>query len=151
MYWTNGGVGETIRWAQMDGTNPAVLVAGLKNPHGITVDFDTSRLYWTQADKVSSSSLRGENINTIVTLPEIHLWGVATLQGRVFWGTDISFKLQSSTKTGEDVRILYEGVNRNHQVVAATSNLPRNRTNHCQYYNCPRISVLTATCAHCVD
>ena len=42
------------------------------------------------------------------------IWGVPTLQDKVFWDTDPGFKLQSTSKIGEDVRTLYEGENRVH-------------------------------------
>ena len=152
MYWTTGSDG-TIRRAEMDGSGPAVLLSGLSNPHGITIDFDTSRLYWAEYgnQKIQSSDFQGKEMRTIATLADDVPWGIAIMQDRVYWGTQGPQRLQSVTKAGEDMRTLYDGVSNVHQLVVATNNLPGNRTNHCEYYNCSRICVLTASYARCVD
>ena len=47
MYWTHFR-GGTIRRAEMDGSALTTLLSGLGNPRGITVAFDSSRLYWVE-------------------------------------------------------------------------------------------------------
>ena len=128
MYWTTGG-GGTIRRAEMDGSNSAVLLRGLSSPVGVTIDFGSSRLYWVEHGNhtIKSSDLNGNDING--NSP----WGIATLQDRVYWGTFADNKLHSITKAGEDVRTLYDGVNYVTQLVMTTSDLPKDRTNHCEY------------------
>ena len=152
MYWTTGG-GGTIWRAEMDGSNSAVLLRGLSSPVGVTIDFGSPRLYWVEHvnHTIKSSDLDGNDIRRTVTLPGNSPWGIATLQDRVYWGTFADNKLHSITKAGEDARTLYDGVNYVTQLVMATSDLPNDRTNHCEYYHCPRICVLTASYARCVN
>lgn len=84
MYWTDW-VGGTIQWAEMDGRGPSVLISGLDSPHGITIEFDSSRLYWAERDssEILSSDFQGKDIRTIVTLSGNAPVGIATLSSRV--------------------------------------------------------------------
>ena len=69
MYWTYFG-GGIIRRAEMDGSGSAIFLSGLGNPRGITIDFDSSKLYWVEkADgKIQSSDFEGKEIRTVLTL-----------------------------------------------------------------------------------
>ena len=153
IYWTNWA--GAIWQAEMDGSNSRLLVSGLAGPTGITIDYVTSRLYWTNHSNhtIQSSNLQGKDIRTVTvaTVSGASPWAIATLQDRIFWGTYGSSSLHSVTKVGEDVRTLYDGVNQVHQLAVATSDLPRNRTNDCERWDCSRICVLTATHARCLN
>ena len=49
MYFTksyDGSTGSIMR-SELDGRNPVTLVTGLKEAHGIAIDFSSRRLYWT--------------------------------------------------------------------------------------------------------
>ena len=108
MYWTDQG-SKTIGWAEMDGFGTAVLVSASNLSSGITIDFDTSSLYWTESNKIQSSNLRGTEIRTILSVSG-YPHQVVTMQDRVYWTVSDSHKLQSATKAGENVRTLHDGV-----------------------------------------
>ena len=90
--------------------------------------------------KIQSSDLQGEDLRTIVVHLDSVPCGIATMRDRVYWSTENLDKVNSSvTKAGEDVRTLYHWINDIKLLVLATSNLPRNRQNHCEYCNCTSI------------
>ena len=50
MYWTDWGRRPYIKHATMDGYNPkAIVETNLGWPNGLTVDMNTSRIYWADA------------------------------------------------------------------------------------------------------
>ena len=96
----------------MDGSNSVTVVTGLSSPQGITIDFETSRLFWTDhaAHRIESSNLQGGDRHTVVHFSSEGPWGIAVGNGRLYWGELSSGKLRSSTVTGEDM-ILHSGTN----------------------------------------
>ena len=110
MYWTNAPAG-SIHKAGMDGSSPVTLVPyGLSYPYGLTIDFASRRLYWTEyfGEKIQSSDLDGGDVQLLIQLPSGSVpWGVAVVGGRVYWGNAGDKRLQSVTKEGQDLQTLY--------------------------------------------
>ena len=144
----------SINRASMDGTNPTTLVnTGLEHPWGITIDFKTSRLFWTDmhTNKIESSSLQGCDRRTVISLSDVGLLGIAVSNERIYWGEYSGKKLQSSTKDGKEVITLHGGTNSVLGVALVPDlNLPQNRTNHCARNSCSRVCVLTTTSSRCL-
>ena len=158
MFWTEGSVRGSISRAWMDGSNPVRLATGLHEPRGITIDFQSSRLYWTCVgdDKVQSSNMHGTNIQTVIQRPQrptsSRPYGIALLGGRIYWTNNITKKLESQTVSGRDPRLLHTGVNPLwHLTIVPRLGLPTNRTNHCENQSCPNVCVLTPTSFKCVS
>ena len=110
-------------------------------------------MYWVDYTSllIQTCNLQGQDIRNIATLSEASRpWGLANRGDRIFVGSYGSSKLQSMTISGEDVRTLYDGTSSVNQLVVASDNLRRNRTNRCDSLNCSRICVLTATSARCL-
>ena len=63
MYRTRSSIG-SIHKAGMDGTDPLTLVTGLNVPAGVTIDFGSRRLYWTQ------------EYGHIITVQKAQFWGL---------------------------------------------------------------------------
>lgn len=64
MYWTDQTVSAKIERASMDGTGRQVLHSTrLRHPYGITIDYKTQRLYWTDffSGTIESSFTDGGN------------------------------------------------------------------------------------------
>lgn len=62
MYWTDWDEGDSAKlWmAGMDGSNKKRLpIRDLKNPCGLVVDHEGSRLYWTDEGQLKHSNLDG--------------------------------------------------------------------------------------------
>ena len=152
MYYTTGQAGKSIMRAGMDGSKPTTLVTELEWPYGITMDFETSQLFWTDffGSKVESSDLRGAD-RKMITKTHIGPSGITCTDGRLYWGEFDSKELQSSAINGDDQTTLYTdkksiaGV-----IVVPDLNRPPNRTNPCGKNSCAGVCVLTATSSRCL-
>ena len=51
-------------------------LTALKNPVGVTIDYDSSRLYWVEygINQIRSSNLQGKDIRTTVTTSDTFPW-----------------------------------------------------------------------------
>lgn len=141
----------------MDGSGRVALVTGQNKPRGVIIDFEESRLYWTCTgdNKVRSSDLQGRNIQTVVQRPS-GSWthGLALSRGRLYWSNSLTGQLESSTKTGQDIRLLHSGEREHwlmHLGLVPRLNLPEHRINHCANRGCPGFCVLTQTSSTCVS
>ena len=64
MYWSDWGTNAKIEKVGMDGSDRTVLVShNVTWPNGLTLDYDTRRLYWTDAKSqtIQYSDLDGNN------------------------------------------------------------------------------------------
>ncbi|HUW61594.1 MAG TPA: hypothetical protein VMZ06_11350 [Candidatus Bathyarchaeia archaeon] len=66
MYWTNAGEGR-LYGAELDGTNPYIVLAGRNQPWAVAVDATAGKLYWTElgAMSVYRSDLNGSNVELV--------------------------------------------------------------------------------------
>ena len=79
-------------------------------------------------------------------------WGIAVHRDRIYWSTAGSNKLESSTKTGSDIRLHHTDDNdMNRIAVVPNFNLTTGRTNHCEGHSCSNVCVLTATSYKCIQ
>ena len=70
MFWTDWGVSPLIEKASMDGKGRMVLHStGISQPLGITCDYSTQRIYWTDNafDRIEYSSYDGTGRTVLVT------------------------------------------------------------------------------------
>jgi hypothetical protein len=75
LYWTHGSTPGVIRRADADGSNPVLLVPGLKLPRGIAVDRLNGKMYWSEAPPqgnamglIRRANLDGTGVETVYTL-----------------------------------------------------------------------------------
>ena len=84
MYWTKccGSIGK----AGLRGEDPTTFVSGLQFPMGIVIDFQSSKLYWTDhhSMKIQSSDRNGLNVVTVQKLSR-QPFGIAVLDGNLYW------------------------------------------------------------------
>ncbi|KAL3886575.1 hypothetical protein ACJMK2_026559 [Sinanodonta woodiana] len=95
MYWTDwSDSNPRINKAYMDGqpNSLKVIVNGttrLQFPNGITIDFQTERLYWTDAglDRIMSCDVDGSNITTILsgTYYTPHPYSIGIYKNIMYW------------------------------------------------------------------
>ena len=151
MYWSKyrGGIFK----AEMDSSDSAQIVAGLQGPVGIAIDFDSHRIFWMEyeAHRVLSSNLNGTDMHLVADLDDrTHPWGIAVEGGRLYWGAWDVESLQTSDKTGKDMRTLYSGHGVLSLAVAHADPL-HTRSNHCQGRVCSiGICVLTRNSFRCI-
>lgn len=130
MYWTRWP--GDIMVAQMDGTGAVQLVTGRDHPVGITVDYETARLYWTEyhAHRVCSSNLDGTDVKWTQQTGK-YPWGIALLNKEVYVG-------------------YVRGDQKSQQLTTNRWNFNTSRENHCAGQYCAKICVLTTSAFSCV-
>ena len=145
MYWTC----ETgVMCGEMDGSAAVEVVSGLERPFGITIDYDASRMFWTEfvGDKIRSSKLDGTDIRNIVTLPPgSRPWGIAVYHDQIYWGNSDAKSLQTSSKSGQYVRTVFTESSKIQQLTTNSRNFPTTRRNHCMGRHCANICVLKSS------
>ena len=152
MYWAVDGY---LKWANMDGSGATTFYSGVSYPSNLVVDYaEGGKLYWTDRgnERIQSSTLQTSNVRTITTLANTHVdpWGITVLNDRIYVGTTSQDVLLSITKTGEDLRTLYDGPNDIYQMVLTTNSSPQNHTNNCESLQCTRLCVLKPSSAVCI-
>ena len=90
MYWTDWGSSPKIEKASMDGTSRRVLFdSGLGWPNGLTLDYTSQTLYWTDAqlDKLERSSTDGTNRQQLPVSARyfIHPFSLTFHRGYLYW------------------------------------------------------------------
>ena len=137
----------------MDGSGQYQIVTGLKYPCGIVIDFQMSRMYWTDCllQKIQSIKINGGDVDTIVEgLPGPR--GIALIGENMFFGNLYNNALQSITIEGTNNRTHHTD---SHGIwyltVVPDMERPTNRTNHCKGQHCTGICVLTTTSSRCIN
>ena len=151
MYCTRrrGGILKAV----MDGTNVVEIGSSVTDPGGMVIDFSLLRLYWTDCatEKLQSSDLDGQDLKVIAqfsnkTCP----WGIALQDDQLIWGNHGSKSIQTSYKTGQNVRMLYNGTLSIQHLTLTTSAHSQTRINHCDGQDCSGICVLNTNSFRCL-
>ena len=155
MYYTGGVSTTRITRAGMDGANPTTIVdTGLSRAWGITIDFQTSKLFWADcwSNRIESSNLQGGNLRTVVSRSIDCTTGISIAKGRIFWSEGNSGNLKSSTITGDNVFTIFNETKGVHALsLVPDPNRPQSRANHCASHNCAKVCVLTSNSYRCLS
>ena len=144
--------------AKMDGSDPKE-VFGAFSPRGISIDFDSDRLYWAgHDDNTIWSCLRnGSDYGIVASLLSVaHPVGLVTVNQSIYWANLGTWNLQRSSVTGGDVVTVYTGQNQpiQHLAVVTTSQdqvAAANVVNNpCEGQGCSHICVLKAGSFRCL-
>ena len=148
----------------MDGSNVTQIVTGDWYAVGISLDFDSDRLYWAsfRNSRIASSFRNGSGLETIVLLEETAFpWGLITLNGSIYYGdlTDLAIH-RSSTTAGGAVETVYTGRRGMWQLALVPSSAGLNefrsnkdeqgKNNHCEGKRCSHICALAAKSSRCL-
>ena len=93
MYWTDNGNVPKIEKASMDGTSrTAIHTTTLTTPYGLTLDYDTQTLYWTDysRNRIEKSSVDGSNRVLVTTSYVSDPYFITYYDGILYWG-DLSY------------------------------------------------------------
>jgi low density lipoprotein-related protein 2 len=96
LYYTDWGLFGTngrIFRSTMAGTQKvAIIKSDLTQPSGLSIDYDESKLYWTDAvrEKIERSDLDGSNRLTLITAT-IYPFAIVVFQDWIFW-TDLQLR-----------------------------------------------------------
>ena len=144
--------------ASMDGNDIVELVSDLGWPRGITVDYESSTLFWVDwsRGKVQSSSLDGGVISTLASTERP--WGIAVDENRVYFSTSPLGQrsaLKRCAKTGGEVKTLYKAGaygSIQHLTLMTSKSRSTTRQNHCASQTCSGdgICVLTPSSFRCI-
>ena len=68
VYWTDWEI-DTIKRANLNGTNVETLILGSPAPDGIALDVSDGKMYWTEfnAGRIKRANLNGTNVQTLVS------------------------------------------------------------------------------------
>ena len=103
MYWTDYGVVAKIETAAMDGSERRILhFSEISQPNGITIDYATDRIYWSDAvqDRLEYSNFDGSNRNVVEDERTglLHPFGVTIADNILFWSDWETMKLYATHK-----------------------------------------------------
>ena len=105
LYWTDYySTVPKIQRMSMDGTSKTILHdADLSAPYGLTLDYDTQTLYWTDytQNRIEKSNTDGSNRMTVTTSLINDAYSITFYNGRLYW-TDLSYNriLTASVDSG---------------------------------------------------
>jgi len=89
MYWTDHGSVPKIETASMDGTSrTAIHTTTLTTTYGLTLDYDTQTLYWTDysRNRIEKSSVDGFNRVLVTTTNVRDPYFITYYDGVLYWG-----------------------------------------------------------------
>ncbi|CAI8030562.1 Low-density lipoprotein receptor-related protein 4 [Geodia barretti] len=120
MFWTDWGSDPKIERADMDGENRmSIVTVDLLQPFGITVDYDSLRIYWCDSgsNSIQYASLDGNGRNVLLTQDTDGLVGVFSLTvsgSSLFWANSetnavyVTHKTRGNEESGTDTTIVYD-------------------------------------------
>ena len=90
MFWTDWGMTAKVERAFMDGEDRSTIHAvGLSQPNGITIDYSTKKIYWSDAelDKIEYSNYDGSERTLLESLDDgiLHPFGLSIADELLFW------------------------------------------------------------------
>ena len=89
MFWTDWGLHVNIERAFMDGKERHTLHGGLSQPNGITIDYATQRIYWSDSNLniLEYSNYDGSARTTLETQEDgvLHPFAVTIVEDLLFW------------------------------------------------------------------
>ncbi|XP_019621863.1 PREDICTED: LOW QUALITY PROTEIN: uncharacterized protein LOC109468072 [Branchiostoma belcheri] len=89
MYWGDEG-NDRIARAAMDGSNQTTIITGVSDPRGVTIDFREDRLYYSDATRMFSSDLLGNNRQQLLSEGRKYVRGIAVDENYVYWSSTFS-------------------------------------------------------------
>ena len=143
MYWTRHS--GYILQGSMDGSSVRTLVSGLVQPCGIQFDYGTKRIYWASEDgkRIQSSNEQGSNLRSHVNTMQ-RPFGMAVLNGWLYWSHYSSRSVAHSTLTGDDHYLLFMAPANVRQIDVPNGARAISRTNPCESLNCSKMCILTS-------
>eukprot|EP00929_Paragymnodinium_shiwhaense_P053758 TRINITY_DN26934_c0_g1_i2.p1 TRINITY_DN26934_c0_g1~~TRINITY_DN26934_c0_g1_i2.p1 ORF type:complete len:323 (-),score=24.73 TRINITY_DN26934_c0_g1_i2:84-1052(-) len=107
LYWSSN-FPHAIRAMERDGSSPHDIVTGLSFPHGLAVDMEHGRIFWSEhyeeIDKILCSNIDGSDVQDVLIGP--NAWALAIDSGsrRLYWTDYVARKIQRAsfvTDTGQ--------------------------------------------------
>lgn len=113
MYWSDRGA-NTIRRADVDGSNPELLASGMSQVRGVAVDFENQMLYWADngTDRIQLAPVAGGVPEDLVTTGLRFPAGIVldVEADKMYWADALSGKIQRASLDGSGVEDLATGL-----------------------------------------
>ncbi|KAK0093543.1 hypothetical protein PV326_013307, partial [Microctonus aethiopoides] len=114
IFWTDWGPSPKIERADMDGSNRVALITdSITWPNGLTIDYPTERIFWTDAKHrvIMSAKLDGTDKKKILSKGLHHPFAITVFEDLIYW-TDWHFKSISSAnkETGHGFKTIRSGL-----------------------------------------
>ncbi len=113
MYWSDRG-SNTIRRANLDGSDVQTLVSGLSEIRGMALDLQHHMLYWADngSNKIQRSLLDGSHVEDLVTQGLGFPAGIALdiAADKMYWADASTRKIQRANLDGTQVEDLVTGL-----------------------------------------
>ena len=88
MYWTDCGSSPKIEKASMDGSSrEAIVTTSLGSPSGLTMDYGTKTLYWTDPKLHTLERCRYDGSDRMITSSIVSSpFGITVYKNKLYWG-----------------------------------------------------------------
>lgn len=112
MYWTDWGETPKIEKAGMDGsalTRSVIIQSDISWPNGLTLDYDSSKIYWADAklNLIDSCNFDGSGRQKVITDDLPHPFALTLFQDRLYWTDWHTHSIHSCNKvTGGDRKVI---------------------------------------------
>ncbi|XP_014669426.1 PREDICTED: low-density lipoprotein receptor-related protein 2-like isoform X2 [Priapulus caudatus] len=110
IYWTDWGLIPYVGRIGMDGTNRSrVITDKMSWPNGLTIEYVTQRLFWTDAhlDRIEFANLDGTNRHVITDSGLAHPFALTIFEDWIYWTDWNTLGLYRAHKlTGENRQVL---------------------------------------------
>lgn len=115
MYWTDYySTVPKIQRVSMDGTSKTILHdTDLSAPYGLTIDYDTQTIYWTDytRNRIEKSNADGSNRAVVTTSLVYDPYSITFYDGRLYW-TDFTYnRILTTLVTSRSSSYLTNAVN----------------------------------------
>ena len=119
IYWTDADLStdelsNTIRRANLDGSDSEILISGLETPQAITLDLDEGKMYWTNwppIDTIQRANLDGTNIEDVITgAGGLHDIVFDFSEGKIYWADTSVPYIQRANADGSEVEVVVSGL-----------------------------------------
>lgn len=158
MYWTEFGQNPKISVASMDGSSHKPLITDLRKPNGLTVDWNSDRLYWTNGKfegsdgSIESCRLDGSDRKLFVTNVAMNPYYIAIFQDILFCSDLMLQSISSFDKvTGKYRKSIVTDSERIHGLYMYDPSVQNFDVNPCESDPCSHFCLLndnsTYTCA----
>lgn len=112
MYWTefeeNSGNSGTIERANLDGTQRQLILSNIGRANGLTLDYMTDHLYWTDSTTpaIDSYDLVTKRRKSLVTQNIVYPFSITQYQDYIYWtdwNTGIIERINKTSGSGRTV------------------------------------------------
>ncbi|NUM44642.1 MAG: hypothetical protein HUU38_08030, partial [Anaerolineales bacterium] len=93
--------GNTVKRANLNGTNVVTLASGLTSPRDVNLDLRVGKMYWVETTRIVRANLDGSGIEVLKSGSAFTALAVDTTRGKMYWGDNGKLYGANLDVTGE--------------------------------------------------